>query len=58
MRCCGTHSDHRILPDDQRTQLHAAVGRVIDEHGGRVEVTYDVMLYLAIRHVVAAATEV
>jgi trans-aconitate methyltransferase len=45
----GTHSDHRILPEEQRERLHAAVGRVIDEHGGRVEMTYDVMCYLATR---------
>ena len=45
----GTHSDHRILPHDQRARLHDAVGAVIDEHGGRVDVTYDVMLYLATR---------
>jgi SAM-dependent methyltransferase len=45
----GTHSDHLILPDEQRSRLHAAVGRVIDAHGGRVVVTYDVMLYLARR---------
>ncbi len=43
----GTHSDHRMLPRDQRERLHAEVGRVIDEHGGRVQVTYDTFLYLA-----------
>ena len=32
----GTHSDHRILPEEQRTRLHAAVGAVIDRHGGFV----------------------
>lgn len=45
----GTHSDHRILPDAQRDRLHAAVSSVIDEHGGRVDVTYDATLYLARR---------
>ena len=45
----GTHSDHRILPEEQRTKLHAAVGRAIDTHGGTVDNTYDVMLYLATR---------
>jgi hypothetical protein len=45
----GTHSDHRILPEEQRTRLHAAVGAVIDAHGGSVGVTYDVMCYLATR---------
>jgi hypothetical protein len=45
----GTHSDHRVLPDDRRTRLHEAVGAVIDAHGGTVDVIYDVMLYLATR---------
>jgi SAM-dependent methyltransferase len=45
----GTHSDHRILPEEQRRRLHAAVGDVIDAHGGRVDVTYDVNIYLARR---------
>ena len=45
----GTHSDHRILPEEQRARLHHAVGSAIDAHGGTVDVTYDVMLYLACR---------
>ena len=45
----GTHSDHRILPDDQRARLHDAVRRVIDAHGGTVDTTYEVMCYLATR---------
>lgn len=45
----GTHSDHRILPEEQRRRLHTAVGDVIDAHGGRVDVTYDVNIYLARR---------
>jgi len=49
VRLCGTHSDHRILPDDQRDRLHAAIGDVIDRHGGRVEVVYDVECYLSRR---------
>jgi SAM-dependent methyltransferase len=44
-----THSDHRILPEEQRARVHDAVGRVIDDHGGRVNMTYDVMCYLATR---------
>jgi SAM-dependent methyltransferase len=44
-----THSDHRMLPDDQRQRLHEAVGHVIDAHGGEVEVIYDVELYLSRR---------
>ena len=46
VRLLGTHSDHRILPDEQRRELHAAVGDVIDRHGGRVDVVYDVECYL------------
>ena len=45
----GTHSDHRILPEEQRNRLHAAVGDVIDRHGGRVDVVYDVVCYLSRR---------
>jgi SAM-dependent methyltransferase len=45
----GTHSDHRMLPDEQRVRLHRAVGEVIDRHGGYVDVVYDVQLYLATR---------
>jgi SAM-dependent methyltransferase len=45
----GTHSDHRILPEAQRTRLHAAVGEVIDKHGGYLDVVYDTWLYLATR---------
>jgi hypothetical protein len=39
----GTHSDHRILSEEQRTRLHAAVGDVIDRHGGSVDVVYDTL---------------
>jgi hypothetical protein len=45
----GTHSDHRILPGDQRDRLHSAVGEVIDRHSGRVDVVYDVECYLSRR---------
>jgi len=45
----GTHSDHRILAEEQRLRLHAAVGDVIDRHGGSVDVVYDTLLYLATR---------
>jgi SAM-dependent methyltransferase len=48
-RLLGTHSDHRILPDEQRARLHSAVGDVIDRHGGHVEVVYDVEIYLSRR---------
>jgi hypothetical protein len=49
MTLLGTHSDHRILPEEQRVRLHAAVGDVIDRHGGYVDMTYDTHLYLATR---------
>jgi SAM-dependent methyltransferase len=46
----ATHSDHRMLPAEERMRLHAAVGHVIDDHGGRFEATYDAMLFLATRN--------
>ena len=49
VRLLGTHSDHRILPEAQRHRLHAAIGEVIDRHGGRVDVAYDVECYLSRR---------
>ena len=49
VRLLGTHSDHRILPAEQRARLHAAVGDVIDQHGGSVDVVYDTLLYLSRR---------
>jgi trans-aconitate methyltransferase len=45
----GTHSDHRILPEEQRSRLHAAVGDAIDRHGGRVDFVYDTVAYLSRR---------
>jgi hypothetical protein len=45
----GTHSDHRLLADDQRARLHRAVGEVVDDHGGQVEVTYHTELYFSRR---------
>lgn len=45
----GTHSDHRMLPEEQRTRLHAAVADAIDRHGGRVDVVYDCVVYLSRR---------
>ena len=49
MRLLDTHSDHRMLPDDVRTRLHAEVGAVIDAHGGLLPVVYDTKVYLATR---------
>ena len=39
----------QALKDEQRTRLHSAVGDVIDRYGGRVDVIYDVELYLSRR---------
>ncbi len=49
VRLLGTHSDHRILPDEQRGRLHDAIAALIDRHGGRVEVTYDAECFLSRR---------
>jgi len=49
MRLLGTHSGHRMLPDDVRTRLHTEVGAVIDAHGGLLPVVYDTKVYLATR---------
>jgi hypothetical protein len=38
-----------MLLADQRARLHAAVGDVIDAHGGSVDVVYDTFLYLSRR---------
>ena len=43
----GTHSNHRMLDDATRAQIQAAVGAVIERHGGAVAVTYDTAVYLA-----------
>jgi len=43
----GTHSNHRMLDDATRAQIQAAVGAVIERHGGVVAVTYDTAVYLA-----------
>ena len=49
MRLLGTHSGHRMLPDDVRTRLHTEIGTVIDAHGGLLPVVYDTLVYLARR---------
>jgi SAM-dependent methyltransferase len=49
LRLLGTHSDHRMLSEEQRTQLHAAVGNMIDAHDCVVDVVYDTMLFLSRR---------
>ena len=35
-----TYSDHRLLPDDQRTELHAAIAASLDAQGGVIEHPY------------------
>jgi SAM-dependent methyltransferase len=44
VRLLGTHSDHRMLPDDRRAALHAAVREAI---GDRIRIDYATRLYLA-----------
>jgi SAM-dependent methyltransferase len=36
----GTHSDHRLLPDAQRTELHDAIADAINARGGEIEHPY------------------
>jgi SAM-dependent methyltransferase len=49
MRLLGTHSGHRMLPDDVRTRLHTEIGALINTHGGLLPVVYDTRVYLATR---------
>jgi len=49
MRLLGTHSNHRMLPDEVRTQLHTGIVAVIDAHGGLLPVVYDTRVFLATR---------
>ncbi len=42
-----THSRNIVLEDDRRQALLNEVGRVLDEHGGRLELDYVTWLYLA-----------
>ncbi|HEX3607470.1 MAG TPA: class I SAM-dependent methyltransferase [Candidatus Dormibacteraeota bacterium] len=39
-----THSDHRVLPAEQRARLLAAVGEVIDSLGGSIRLHYRTVL--------------
>lgn len=45
----GTHSDHRLLDDDDRAELHAAVRSAIDDHGGSFALPYRVDLIRLVR---------
>jgi trans-aconitate methyltransferase len=49
MQMLGTNSNHRMLPDDVRTQLHTEVGAAIDKHGGVLPCVYDTELFLVRR---------
>ena len=46
-----THSDHRLLAEEQRESLLEALSDVIQSHGSAIEVSYDAHLYLAPRAV-------
>ena len=45
----GTHSDHRLLDEDHRAELHAAVRSAIDDHGGSFTLPYRVELVRLVR---------
>jgi SAM-dependent methyltransferase len=45
----GTHSDHRMLPDDARQRLHDGVAAVIDGLGGQVTIGYTTEVLIAPR---------
>jgi SAM-dependent methyltransferase len=47
VRLLGTFSDHRLLPDDDRDALLGEVARVIERHGGFIEVRHVARLFLA-----------
>lgn len=36
----GTYSDHRILPEEQRAELHGSIGEWLDARGGVIEHGY------------------
>jgi SAM-dependent methyltransferase len=44
-----THSDHRLMADDDRARLMAAVGAVIDDFGGSFTMVFDTTLITARR---------
>lgn len=45
----GTHSDHRLLSDDDRRRLLEQVAAVLDANGGTLTVEYDTVALLAHR---------
>jgi SAM-dependent methyltransferase len=44
-----TYSNHCLLAPERRESLLDAVGRVIERHGGSIEIKYDAHLYMARR---------
>jgi hypothetical protein len=36
----GTHSDHRLLPDAQRAELHGEIAESINARGGEIDHPY------------------
>jgi SAM-dependent methyltransferase len=44
-----TYSDHCLLAPERRESLLDAVGRVIERHGGSIEIRYEAHLYMARR---------
>lgn len=51
LRLLSTFSGHRLLPEGKRALLHAALGGLIDRHGGVVEQRITTGLWLARRPV-------
>jgi hypothetical protein len=45
----GTHSNHRLLPDEQRAALHGEIAASIDARGGEIEHPYSTDLVAARR---------
>lgn len=44
-----TYSDHRLLAEDRREALLAAIATVIEDHGGTLDVAYEASLFVAHR---------
>jgi len=45
----GTHSDHRMLPSDQREGLYKAIGDALERRGDGIEIFHEAHLYVAPR---------
>jgi hypothetical protein len=55
MDLLGTHSNHVMLPPDQRAELHGAVADVIDAHGGAFDLVYRCEAWTARRSEVSSS---